>query len=150
MDASQEIVALGMCQFIGSFVGSLPITASFGRSAINSASGVQTPFGGCVTGLIVLAACAFLTPHFAYIPKSALSAVIICAMIFTIEVEVLLPIWRSKKIDMVPYTLTFLIGLFVSPSMGLIVGSCSHLAILMYTSGTPKVSISKAKVRNLI
>ena len=93
-----------------------------------------------------ISACAFLTPHFAYIPTAALSAVIICAMIFTIEVEVLLPIWRSKKIDMIPFTLTFLIGLFVSPEMGMIVGSCSHLCILIYTSGTPKVSISKRKV----
>ena len=46
MDASQEILALGMCQFVGSFAGSLPITASFGRSTVISASGVQTPFGG--------------------------------------------------------------------------------------------------------
>jgi len=145
MDASQEITALGLCNFIGSFIGSMPVTASFGRSAINSSSGVRTPFGGCITGLIILAACAFLTPHFAYIPTAALSAVIICAMIFTIEVEVLLPIWRSKKIDMIPFTLTFLIGLFVSPEMGMIVGSCSHLCILIYTSGTPKVSISKRK-----
>ena len=97
MDASQEIVALGVCQFVGSFIGSMPVTASFGRSAIQCASGVRTTFAGCVTALIILCACAFLTPHFAYIPTSALSAVIICAMIFTIEVEILLPIWRSKS-----------------------------------------------------
>ena len=97
MDASQEIVALGVCQFVGSFIGSMPVTASFGRSAIQAASGVKSPFAGCVTALIILCACAFLTPHFAYIPTSALSAVIICAMIFTIEVEILLPIWKSKS-----------------------------------------------------
>merc|ERR1719361_834836 len=149
MDASQEIVALGVCQFVGSFIGSMPVTASFGRSAIQAASGVKSPFAGCVTALIILCACAFLTPHFAYIPTSALSAMIISAMIFTIEVEVLLPIWRSKKIDMVPYTLTFFIGLFVSPEMGMIIGTCSHLCILMYTSGTPKVSISKAQAEDV-
>ena len=55
MDASQEITALGLCNFIGSFIGSMPVTASFGRSAINSSSGVRTPFGGCITGLIILA-----------------------------------------------------------------------------------------------
>ena len=71
---------------------------------------------------------------------------IICAMIFTIEVELLLPIWRSKKIDMIPYCLTFFIGLFVSPEMGMIIGTLSHLCILMYTSGTPKVSLSNAQV----
>ena len=82
-------------------------------------------------------------PYLSYIPTSTLSAVIICAMIFEIDVEVLLPIWRSKKIDMVPYTLTFFIGLFVNPETGLIIGTCSHLCILVYTSGTPNNSISK-------
>lgn len=149
MDASQEIMALGMCQFFGSFVGSMPVTASFGRSAINCASGVQTPFGGCVTGLIILAACAFLTPHFAYIPTSALSAVIIAAMIFTIEVEILLPIWRSKKMDMGPYFLTLLVGLFVSPEMGMIVGVLAHICILLYNVGSPKIVIKRAQVDNV-
>ena len=106
MDASQEIVALGVCQFVGSFIGSMPVTASFGRSAIQAASGVKSPFAGCVTALIILCACAFLTPHFAYIPTSALSAVIISAMIFTIEVEILLPIWKSKsKYDFFLFTM---------------------------------------------
>ena len=54
MAVSQEVMALGMCTFISSFIGSLPVTGSFSDSSINSASGVQTPFGGCVTSLIVL------------------------------------------------------------------------------------------------
>ena len=112
MDASQEIVALGVCQFVGSFIGSMPVTASFGRSAIQAASGVKSPFAGCVTALIILCACAFLTPHFAYIPTSALSAVIICAMIFTIEVEILLPIWKSKS------KFRFIISLYVFQNHG--------------------------------
>ena len=48
--ASQEMVALGCCQTLGSFVGSMPVTASFGRSAVNAASGARTTFGGIVTG----------------------------------------------------------------------------------------------------
>jgi sodium-independent sulfate anion transporter 11 len=30
--ASQEILALGVSQLVGSFAGSMPVTASFGRS----------------------------------------------------------------------------------------------------------------------
>ena len=40
---------------------------------------------------------AFLTPHFAYIPTCALAAVIISAMIFTIDIDILLPMWKSKS-----------------------------------------------------
>ena len=97
IDSTQEILALGICQFVGSFAGSLPVTASFGRSTVNRASGVKTPFGGIVTGLIVIAACLFLTPHFAYIPTAALAAVIISSVVLTIDIEILLPIWKSKS-----------------------------------------------------
>merc|ERR1719273_2284473 len=70
-------------------------------------------------------------------------------MIFKIEVEMIIPIWKSKKIDMIPYTLTFFIGLFANPEMGLIIGSCIHLCILIYSSGTPKVNISKGQVEDV-
>ena len=147
LQASQEILALGMCQLIGSFAGSLPITASFGRSTVNSASGVQTPFGGIITGIIVIAACSFLTPHFAFIPTASLSAVIISSVVLTIDVEILLPIWRSKKVDIIPYLITFFVGIFVSVEMGMIVGTSAHLLILLYSSSQPQVTIELRKTQ---
>lgn len=42
-DATQEIIALGIGNIAGSFVGAMPISASFGRSAVQSSSGVRTP-----------------------------------------------------------------------------------------------------------
>lgn len=41
-DATQEIIALGIGNIAGSFVGAMPISASFGRSAVQSSSGVRT------------------------------------------------------------------------------------------------------------
>lgn len=39
----------------------------------------------------------FLTPLFFYIPKAALAAIIISAVIFMVEVKVIKPMWRSKS-----------------------------------------------------
>ena len=36
VDASQEMVALGLCNIFGSFVQSMPTTGSFSRTAVNS------------------------------------------------------------------------------------------------------------------
>jgi len=149
INASQEILALGVCQFVGSFAGSLPITASFGRSTVNRASGVKTPFGGIVTGLIVIAACLFLTPHFAYIPKAALAAVIISSVVLTIDVEILLPIWKSKKIDIVPYLVTFVVGVFVKVELGMICGTLTHICILLYSSSQPNLLIQMDKIEGV-
>lgn len=42
----------------------MPVTGSFSRTAVNATSGVRTPAGGVVTGVLVVLALAFLTPYF--------------------------------------------------------------------------------------
>lgn len=69
INATQEMLALGFCNIAGSFVQAFPATGSFSRTAINNTSGVRTPLGGLFTGGIVLAALAFLSPYFYFIPK---------------------------------------------------------------------------------
>lgn len=147
MAASQEITALGACQLLGSFVGSMPVTASSGRSSINAEAGVKTPFSGLISGLIILTFCAFLTPYFlAYIPTAALSAVVICSLVFTLDIDILLPIWRSKKSDLIPYALTFVTGLLVNVETGLIAGTLAHLALLINGASSPNLSVGEAQV----
>ncbi len=97
MDANQEILALGFANLVSSFVQSIPVTGSFSRTAVNSASGVKTQFGSVWTGALVILALGLLMPYCAYIPKSSLAAVIITAVIFSVEYEVVMPIWRSKS-----------------------------------------------------
>nr|CAD7198906.1 unnamed protein product [Timema douglasi] len=50
VDATQEMLALGLINVLGSFVGSMPVTGSFTRTAVNNASGVRTQLGGIITG----------------------------------------------------------------------------------------------------
>lgn len=54
VDPSQELIALGLANFIGAFCSAYPVTGSFSRTAVNSISGVATPLGGkCFLGLSV-------------------------------------------------------------------------------------------------
>ena len=46
VDASQELIALGIANCVSSFVSSYPVTGSFSRTAVNAQSGVATPAGG--------------------------------------------------------------------------------------------------------
>lgn len=69
VDATQELITLGICNVLGSCASAMPVTGSFSRSAVNHASGVKTPMGGLYTGLLILLALSLLTPHFYFIPK---------------------------------------------------------------------------------
>lgn len=143
LDGTQEMFAVGICNIMGSFVGSMPVTGSFTRTAVNNASGVKTTFGGVVTGLLVILALGFLTDIFYYIPKASLAAVIICAMIYLVHYESFILTWKSKKTDLIPLLTTFLICLFWSLENGTLIGIATNLAFILYNSARPKFEINE-------
>ena len=53
IDATQEILALGLANVFGSFINAMTVNGAFSRSAVNSASGVKTTFGSVHTGLYI-------------------------------------------------------------------------------------------------
>nr|CAI5829136.1 unnamed protein product [Callosobruchus analis] len=148
IDATQELFTLSMCNIIGSFFSSMPITGSFSRSAVNHASGVQTPLGGIVTGIMVLLALSFLTPSFAYIPKASLGAVIVSAVIFMIEYEVVKPMWKSSKKDLLCTCATFVACLLVGVEYGILLGVGINIVFLLYPSARPTIYVEKMKTTN--
>jgi len=146
VDASQEMVALGLCNIVGSFVQAMPTTGSFSRTAVNSASGVKTSLGGVYTGGLVILCLAFLMPYCAFIPKATLAAVILTAVIFSVEHHVIKPMWNSKKIDLLPGFVCFLVGLFYELEMGIFSGIGVHLMIVMYHTARPGVMVEIKQV----
>lgn len=139
IDANQEMIALGICNLMGSFVSSMPVTGSFSRTAVNCASGVKTPLGGLFTGALVILALALLMPFCAYIPKASLAAVIITAVIFSVEYEVVRPMWRSKRIDLVPAFATFFCCLIWALEYGILVGVGVQIVFILYHAARPSV-----------
>ncbi|EDO48275.1 predicted protein, partial [Nematostella vectensis] len=131
VDASQELIALGLANVLSSFVSSYPVTGSFSRTAVNAQSGVATPAGGIFTGAIVILALGVLTPFFKYIPKASLAALIISSVLTMVEFQIVPRIWRVKKIDLIPLLVTFF-GCFYEIEYGILAGMGVSLAIFLY------------------
>ncbi|KAH8268731.1 hypothetical protein KR018_000028 [Drosophila ironensis] len=148
LSPTRELVALSMSNICGAFCSSMPVTGSFSRSAVNHASGVRTPIGGCYTSVLVLLALGLLAPYFQYIPKAALSAVIISAVIFMIEFEVIRPLWRCSRRELLPGAITFVMSLAVGVEIGLLLGVGADVAFLVYRAARPVLSVSKLQTRN--
>ncbi|XP_045477860.1 sodium-independent sulfate anion transporter-like isoform X3 [Harmonia axyridis] len=143
LDATQEMFAVGACNIMGSFVSSMPVTGSFTRTAVNNASGVITTFGGVITGLLVLLALTFITSTFYYIPKATLASVVICAMFYLFDFEAFVVLWRTKKSDLIPLLVTFLVGVFWSLENGILIGISCNLLFVLYSSARPKFFIEQ-------
>ncbi|XP_034935645.1 sodium-independent sulfate anion transporter-like isoform X2 [Chelonus insularis] len=142
LDATQEMLALGMCNIFGSFVRSMPVTGSFTRTAVNYASGVRTTLGGIFTGGLVLLATGFLSNAFKFIPKATLAGIIICAMYYMLDFETYRLLWHAKKMDFFTMMITLLSCVFLGLEIGIGIGVALNLAILLYFVARPSVQIS--------
>ncbi|CAH0723073.1 unnamed protein product, partial [Brenthis ino] len=144
VDATQEMVALGVCNIASSLVDSMPVSGALSRGAVNHASGVASPAGGLYTGALVLLALQYFTPYFFYIPKASLAAVIIAAVVFMMELHVFKPIWRTKKVDIIPGLVTFGACLLTRLELGIVLGIAVNLLFLLYASARPAVRVTTA------
>ncbi|XP_046393558.1 sodium-independent sulfate anion transporter-like [Ischnura elegans] len=144
LDATQEMLAIGASNVLSSFVSAIPISGALSRGAVNHSSGVATPFGGVYTGIIVILALHLFTPYFAYIPKASLAAVIIAAVVFMVEFHVVKPIWKTKKIDLIPAVATFFSCLFIRLELGIVIGIGLNVLFLLYGSARPTVKVEKS------
>ncbi|XP_055699169.1 sodium-independent sulfate anion transporter-like isoform X2 [Phlebotomus papatasi] len=141
VDASQEMLTLGCINIIGSCFQSMPACGAFTRSAVSHASGVQTPMAGLYTGIIIVLALSLLTPYFAYIPKATLAAVLICAVIFVIDLKLVVRLWRESRRDFYSWCGCLIACLVLGVEIGLLVGvalTCFHLLSMW---ARPKTSV---------
>lgn len=153
LDATQEMLALGLCNIFGSFFMAMPTCGAFTRSAVSQASGVKTPFAGLYTGLIILLALSLLTPFFTYIPRATLASILCCAVAFMVSIYQLQywcnwstplhsfqidfgiakKLWYSNKKDLFSWALCLSSALLFGVEIGLLVGislSAFHLLVL--------------------
>uniref|UniRef100_A0A8C9F2P9 Solute carrier family 26 member 11 n=1 Tax=Pavo cristatus TaxID=9049 RepID=A0A8C9F2P9_PAVCR len=138
IDGNQEMLAMGTANILGSFFSSYPITGSFGRTAVNAQTGVCTPMGGLVTGTLVLLSLAYLTSLFCYIPKAALAAVIISAVVPMFDARIFRTLWRVKRLDLVPLCVTFLLC-FWEVQYGIMAGVLVSGILLLYSVARPPI-----------
>ncbi|SPP81004.1 sodium-independent sulfate anion transporter isoform X2 [Drosophila guanche] len=149
LDASQEMLTLGLCNIAGSFFSAMPTCGAFTRSAVSQASGVRTPMAGIYTGLIVLSALSILTPYFQYIPKASLSAVLIAAVIFMIDLAPVKELWQTNKKDFFSWVGSFIICLVAGVELGLLFGIVLSMVFILLRLGNPKIEVSLKQEESL-
>ncbi|KAK8924813.1 Sulfate permease [Metarhizium anisopliae BRIP 53293] len=133
IDPSQEMVAIGMTNILGPFLGAYPSTGSFSRTAIQSKAGVRTPAAGIVTGIVVLLATYLLTAVFFYIPSATLAAVIIHAVGDLITPpDTVYQFWRVSPIEVFVFFVGVFVSVFAQIEDGLYATVAISAAILIY------------------
>jgi sodium-independent sulfate anion transporter 11 len=133
INPSQELVAMGVTNLLGPFLGAYPATGSFSRTAIKSKSGVRTPVAGVITAIVVLLAIYALPAVFFYIPNASLSAIIIHAVGDLIAPpNTVYHIWRISPIEVPIFFAGVIVTVFSSIENGVYTTICVSAGLLLY------------------
>lgn len=133
INPSQEMVAIGVTNLLGPFVGAYPATGSFSRTAVKARAGVRTPFAGVISACVVLLAIYALTAVFFYIPSASLSAVIIHAVADLVTPpDTVYQFWRVSPFEVVIFFVGVFVTVFTSIEIGIYCTICISAAVLLY------------------
>ncbi|XP_060802963.1 sodium-independent sulfate anion transporter isoform X2 [Amyelois transitella] len=148
VDNTQEMIAIGACNMLSSFCQSMPATGSFTRTALNHASGVLTPAGSFFKAMLVLLAVTQLSSAFYFIPRAALAAIIMVAMMSIIELTIVKTLWRNSKMELTVYLITLCVGALVGLEYGILAGAAADALRTLHSAARPRIHVTQFKVGN--
>lgn len=134
---NQELIALGLSKFIGSFFLAYPTSSSFSRSAVNKQGGTKTNVSTVFTVGLIILTLLFLTPFFYFLPNAALAAIIIVAIIGLMDFQYYKALWRIDKRDFLMFAVTTLVTFLIGVQEGIITGVVLSMMSLVYAVSFP-------------
>jgi len=135
VDANRELVGFGAANIASGLAQGFPVTGADSRTAVNNAMGGKSQMVGVVAGGVMLLILFFLTEPLAYVPNTALAAVIIVSAVGLFDFATLRDLYAMSRVELgfsVGTTLGVLV-LGVLPGVLLAV-ALALLLVLMLTS----------------
>jgi SulP family sulfate permease len=141
VDASQELVALGLANMVGSVFRAYPTTGGFSRTAVNDRAGARTPLSSLFAAGVIALTLLFLTPLFYYLPNAVLAAIVMVAVSGLIDWREARFLWRVKRRDFLLMAMTFAATLALGIEQGILLGVVASLIVLVHESYRPHSAV---------
>ena len=141
VEATQELVALGVSNAIGSMFSSYPVTGSFSRSAVNDDTGAISGLSALTTAALIALTLLFLTPLFYFLPKNVLAAVVMSSVMGLVDIDEARFLWKINKKDLLLWLMSFLGTLFLGVELGIGIAVLTSLIFVIYESAYPHIAI---------
>ncbi|XP_017294236.2 prestin [Kryptolebias marmoratus] len=142
VDGNQELIALGICNFVGSFFQTFAITSSMSRSLVQESTGGKTQIAGLLSSLVVLLVVVAIGYVFQPLPQAALAAIIMVNLIGIFKQFRDLPLlWRTSKIELTIWVVSFIASVLLGLDYGLLAALAFAIITVIYRTQSPRSSI---------
>jgi SulP family sulfate permease len=137
VDPNQELLATGAANTAAGVFSGFPIAGGFSRTAVNHDAGARTPLASMITAAVLVVAVLWLTPLFFYLPKAALAAIVVVAVLGLVDIADARFTFRVSRTDGTTLAVTFLVTLLLGVEPGLAAGVVFSLAAFVWRSANP-------------
>ncbi|CAG2109629.1 unnamed protein product, partial [Medioppia subpectinata] len=142
IDPNQELIALGSANVFSSFFLAYPASAALSRSTIQEKIGGKTQIAGIFSCLVILCVLLLLAPFLYHLPKCTLACIILVALkTMFMQIGDFKRIWLVSKLDATAWMVTFLSVIFLDVDLGLIVGICISILVILIRLVKPTYSL---------
>jgi len=145
--SSQELIGQGIANLASAFFGGLPATGAIARTATNVKSGAKTPMAGIFHALFILVFISAFTGIMAFVPLSALSAILFIVAWNMSERHHFILIFKISSGDRLSMLLTF--GLTVLVDLTVAIGIGVTLASLQFMHEMSKSGAMRSQGRRV-
>uniref|UniRef100_A0A674H2Q3 Solute carrier family 26 member 6 n=1 Tax=Taeniopygia guttata TaxID=59729 RepID=A0A674H2Q3_TAEGU len=142
VDSNQELIALGLCNFLGGFFQCFAISCSMSRSLVQESTGGNSQVAGVIASLVILVTIVKIGELFRDLPKAILAAIIIVNLkgMFK-QFKDLSTLWKSNKVDLLVWVVTFIATLLLNLDIGLAASVAFGLLTVIFRTQLPHYSI---------
>ena len=141
INSNKELVGLGSANIASAISGGLPVAGGFGRSMVNFSAGANSPLASVFTAGLVALTLIALTPLFFFLPKAALAAIIILAVLPLIDTHTLKHAWNYDRTDAFSMLITFFTVLIINVETGIVAGIAMSIGLYLHRSSQPHIAI---------
>ncbi|XP_062851869.1 prestin [Trichomycterus rosablanca] len=142
VDGNQELIALGLCNFVSSFFHTFAVTCSMSRSLVQESTGGKTQIAGLLASLLVLLVILAIGFVFQDLPQTVLAAIIMVNLLGMFKQLRDIPaLWRTSKIELAIWVVAFVASVLLGLDYGLLVAITFAILTVIYRTQSPKAVI---------
>ncbi|KAK5849347.1 hypothetical protein PBY51_008997 [Eleginops maclovinus] len=142
VDGNQELIALGLCNFISSFFHTFAITCSMSRSLVQESTGGKTQIAGLLASLMVLLVVVAIGFVFQPLPQTALAAIIMVNLLGMFkQIRDIPALWRTSRIELAIWLVAFVASVLLGLDYGLLVALAFAILTVIYRTQSPKSAV---------
>jgi MFS superfamily sulfate permease-like transporter len=139
LDPDRELTASGLAAVLGSFFHTLPPSAGFSQSQVNTRSGARTQVSSLVTAALAVVVALFLAPALSKLPEATLGVMVLVPVLGLIDVGAMKLLFAFDRVEFALAMIVMLFALVAGLLPAVAVGVLLTLYAVLHEANHPHV-----------